>query len=497
MSTPTRAPAPAATGISGLDDILTGGIPRNRMYLVLGSPGAGKTTLALQFLLEGQRVGEPGLYVSLAETRDEVLQVAAAHGWSLAGIEIIGLDSVDHLISARAQTTVFHPSEVELNAVTDLIRDTARRIRPARVVFDSLSDLRLLAESPLRHRHQLLELKTLFMDVGGTVLLVDVGPASNQMDEPHVTTLVHGVIELVHETPEYGVARRKLHVRKLRGVAVREGYHDFAIETGGLRVFPRIPTPRHRPGAFEVEPVPTGNAELDTLLGGGIDRGTTTLIMGPAGSGKSSLSLLLAARMAERGEGGMLFTFDESLGILLSRARALGLDLEPHIVDGRLDAQQVDPAAISPGEFADRVRRGVERGARLMVIDSLNGYAAAMPGERYLLTQLHELTSYLNDQGVATVLIMAMRGMFNDANSPMELSYLADTVLSLRFFEVRGDVRRALAVVKKRTGRHETTIREIRFHSDTGLHLGPPLIEFSGVLSGTPLYFGNAPETEH
>lgn len=497
MSTPTRHPAPASTGISGLDAILAGGFPRNRTYLVVGSPGAGKTTLALQFLLEGQRVGEPGLYVSLAETRDEVLQVAAAHGWSLAGIEILGLESVADLISARSQTTVFHPSEVELGAVTDLVGDTARRIRPARVVFDSLSDLRLLAESPLRHRHQLLELKTLFSGLGSTVLLVDVGAAGNQVDEPHVATLVHGVLELVHEIPEYGMARRKLQARKLRGVAVREGYHDFAIETGGLRVFPRIPSVRRRPEAFEVAPVPTGNAELDTLLGGGVDRGTTTLVIGPAGSGKSTLAILLAARMAAQGEGVMLFTFDESLGIVLRRAEALGLDLARHIGDGRVDVQQVDPAAVSPGEFADRIRRGVERGARLVVIDSLNGYAAAMPGERFLLTQLHALTSYLNDQGVATVLIMAMRGMFNDADSPMELSYLADTVLSLRFFEARGDVRRALAVVKKRTGRHETAIREVRFVSGNGLVLGPPLTEFSGVLSGTPLYLGDAPGTEH
>lgn len=480
--------APASTGIAGLDQILGGGFPRHRMYLIQGNPGAGKTTLALQFLLSGREQGESALYVTLSERDEEVVEVAESHGWSLEGIERITLDTVGELIAGEARTTVFHPSEMELEAVAGLISETAERCRPARVVFDSLSEFRLLAESALRYRHQLLELKRRFSDLGSTMLLLDDMNTSERSSDPHVLSLAHGVLNLTQLQPEYGVPRRRLQVSKLRATRVHEGFHDFAIQPGGVEVFPRLVTAEHAIH-FEPHPIPSGNEELDSLLGGGIDRGATTLIAGPAGTGKSSLALQYAARMADSGGNVLLYTFDESLAIALSRARALGADLYPHLENGRVIARQVDPSTGSPGEFAHQIRQGVEDGAGLVIIDSLNGYLNAMPGERYLLHHLHELSSYLNQQGVATMLLLTMHGILQDTATGVALSYLADTVLSLRFFESRGEVRKAIAVIKKRTGLHENTIREVRMTS-AGIEVGPRLEEFTGVLGGTPQFHG-------
>jgi circadian clock protein KaiC len=488
--TPAHAETPMSTGVPGLDHILGGGLPRNRLYLVQGTPGAGKTTFALQFLLEGIRAGEACLYITLSESRREVVEVARTHGWSLDGIELIELDAAGDLFRGDAQTTVFHPSEVELNTITNLIRETAERIRPARVVFDSLSEYRLLAQGALRHRHQLLEFKRLFSDLGSTVLLVDdrnYGPVG---EDPHVLSLAHGVIDLEQMAPVYGVPRRRLQVSKLRGVEYRGGFHDFIIEGGGLRVFPRLVAAEHH-REFRSEPIPSGNPALDELFGGGPDRGTTTLLMGAAGTGKSTMALAYAASMAGRGEKVLLFTFEETLGIAMARAAALGWELEPHVAAGRIVAQQIDPAEISPGEFANRVQRGVEAGARMVVIDSLNGYMHSMPGEDYLMHQLHELSAYLNQQGVATFLTLAMHGL-EQAQSHVELTYLADTVVHLRFFEASGEVRIAIAVAKKRSGSHERTIREMRLTDGRGLEIGPPLKDFVGVLSGQPRYVGPA-----
>jgi circadian clock protein KaiC len=489
MGDSVRTDEPASTGIASLDEILGGGFPRNRLCLIQGTPGAGKTTLALQFLLEGLRQGESGLYVTLSETDEEVTDVARSHGWSLDGLERITLESVDELVRGEARTTVFHPSEVELSAVTDLLADTARRSRPSRVVFDSLSEFRLLAESALRHRHHVLELKRLFNEMGSTVLLLDDTNVSTASGDPHMLSLVHGVLNLTQMAPEYGSPRRRLQASKLRAAHVREGYHDYAIHTGGLRVYPRLMAAQHG-CEFHPSPIPSGNERLDALLGGGPDRGTTSLIIGPAGTGKSSLALLYAARMAEAGEQVMLFTFDETLAIALARARSLGMDLAPHIASGQLHAQQVDPAELSPGEFADRVRRGVEHGAGMVILDSLNGYLHAMPGERYLIHHLHELSGYLNQQRVATMLILTMHGILQESETAVELSYLADMVVSLRFFEAAGEVRKAIAVIKKRSGPHENTIRELRLVANQGLEVGPRLAEFSGVLSGTPQFHG-------
>ena len=478
------------TGVEGLDDILNGGLPRQCMYLVQGDPGSGKTTLAMQFLLEGKRRGESGFYITLSETKEELEMVARSHGWSLEGIPLLELSALEEMIRPEAQTTVFRPSEMDLRNVTKLVMDHAHKSKPVRVVFDSLSEFRLMAETPLRYRRQLLNMKQELARLGSTVLLLD-----DKMDQagvkadPHVLSLSHGVVELEQYAPEYGIARRRLRVLKLRGSTFREGWHDYTLRTGGMSVFPRLVAAEHHT-EFRREPVPSGIAELDRLLGGGLDRGTTALFIGPAGSGKSSLALHYAAKVANAGQKALVYTFDETLGLMLARARALGLELEGHIKEGRLVAQQVDPAELSPGEFAGRVRRGVEEGAKLVVIDSLNGYMNAMPGEQYLSNQLHELSSYLNQQGVLTIAILAQHGLVSPEGAPVDLSYLADTVVLLRFFESEGMVKQALAVIKKRSGGHEKSIREFRMEEGKGLRVGAPLKEFEGLLGAAPVYRG-------
>jgi len=490
-STPLTAER-CPSGIEGFDDILTGGLPRDCVYLIQGDPGSGKTTLALQFLLEGLRRGESVFYVTLSETRQELLRVTQSHGWSLEAIPILELSAIEQLLKPEAQTTVFHPSEVELNKVSKLLTDEAAKVRPARIVFDSLSEFRLLAETALRYRRQLLNLKRQFSQYRSTVLLLDdkMHRSGTEID-PHVLSLSHGVIEMEQLSPDYGVSRRRLRVLKLRGVKFREGYHDYSIETGGLRIFPRLVAAEHHRD-FRREPVSSGVKELDDLLGGGLDRGTTTLILGTAGTGKSTLAMQYATQMGAKGEHGILFVFDETREIMLARAKALGLDLEPHIQNGFITVQQVDPAELSPGEFAARIRDSVDSGCRLVVIDSLNGYLNAMPGERYLNSQLHELSSYCNQQGVVTILILAQHGLVAAAEAPVDLSYLSDTVVNMRYFEAAGEVRQSVAVIKKRSGHHEKTIREFKLVPGKGIQVGQPLKEFHSVLTGMPVFHGAA-----
>ena len=479
------------SGIDGLDDILSGGLPLGCFYLIQDDPGSGKTTLALQFLLEGIRRKEKVFYITLSETKEELLQVARSHGWTIDGIPLLDLSAVESLTRPEAQTTVFHPSEVELNKVSTLLLDEVRKTAPVRVVFDSLSEFRLLAETPLRYRRQLLNLKQEFAKYKSTVLLLDDKMDSSRIGgDPHVLSLTHGVIEMEQLSPDYGASRRRLRVMKMRGVSFREGYHDYVIVKGGLRTFPRLVAADHRTD-FQRAPVSSGIDELDALFGGGLDRGTTTLIMGQAGTGKSTLALHYATQMAAQGERSMVFTFDETRGVMLTRARALGLDLDRFIPSGVLAIQQVDPAELSPGEFASRILRSVDAGCKLVVIDSLNGYLNAMPGEKYLNNQLHELSSYLNQQGVVTILILAQSGLGAVAESPVDLSYLADTVVSVRFFEIAGAVKQALAMIKKRSGRHEKTIREFTLEAGKGIRIGPPLEEFQGVLTGVPVFRGD------
>ncbi len=482
--------ARCASGVEGLDEIVDGGLPGDCLYLLQGDPGSGKTTLALQFLLEGVRRGERTLYITLSETKAELLKVARSHGWRLDAISLFELSAIESLVRPEAHTTVFHSSELELTKVSDLLLEETRKTQPTRIVFDSLSEFRLMAETALRYRRQLLTLKQELAKYRSTVLLLDDNMKNNRIGtDAHVWSLTHGVIELEQLSPDYGRSRRRLRVKKLRGVKFREGYHDYTIETGGVRVFPRIGAAEYRT-AFRHEPVSSGHLDLDDLLGGGLDRGTTTIILGPAGTGKSTLTIQYATHMAQRGEPTLIFAFDEIPSILLTRAPALGFDIAKHVESGVIDIQQVDPAEISPGEFGMRVRRGVEAGCKLVIIDSLNGYMNAMPGEKYLANQLHELSAYLNQQGVVTIFVLTQHGLLGPSESPMDLSYLADTVMNVRYFEVGGVVRQALSVIKKRSGRHEKTIREFTLESGRGLCIGPPLTQFQGVLSGTPLFNG-------
>ncbi|MDB6122034.1 MAG: circadian clock protein KaiC [Pedosphaera sp.] len=477
-----------STGIQGLDDILGGGFPKNRLYMIQGDPGVGKTTLALQYLQTGVRAGEKCLYITLSETREELMQVAESHGWSLAGIDIFELSAVEQQLAAEAENTLFHPSEVELNRTTQLLLNEVERVKPERLVFDSLSEMRLLAETPLRYRRQMLALKTFFAHRKTTVLLLD--DRTGEHGDQQVQSIAHGVISLETVGADFGVERRRLKVVKIRGLKYRSGYHDFNIERGGIEVFPRLVASEHHV-AFKREPVSSDVAEMDRLLGGGLDRGTSNLFLGPAGTGKSTMALQFAMAMASRGEKVMLYSFDENLGTMLARAKGLGMDIQKHLDSKMISAQQIDPAELPPGEFAARVRASVEKDAKLVIIDSLNGFLNAMPNEKHLIIQLHELLSYLNQQGMLTIMTLAQHGLMGPMNSPVDVSYLADTVLLLRYFEAFGSIRKAVSIIKKRSGRHEDTIREYQITSD-GVRVGKPLKEFQGVLTGIPSFRGES-----
>ncbi len=480
------------TGVPGLDNILGGGLPCSCFHLVQGDPGSGKTTLALQFLLEGLRRGEKVLYITLSETKAELERVTRSHGWSLDGIPLVELSAIESLLRPEAQTTLFHVAEVELSKVSAVLLDEIRSHKPARLVFDSLSEFRLMAETPLRYRRQLLLLKQEVAQYGSTVLLLDDKMGDTLIGtDPHVLSLAHGVIEMEQLSPDYGKSRRRLRVLKMRGVQFCEGYHDYVIEHGGLHTFPRLVAAEHR-AEFKTEAVPSGNREFDALLGGGLDRGTTTLMLGAAGTGKSTLALQYATQMADRGERSMVFAFDETRSIILGRARALGLRLSGHFESGLVNIRQLDPAEISPGEFANAVRVAVEAGTKLIIVDSLNGYLNAMPGEKFLNNQLHELSAYLNQLGTVTIFIVAQHGLVAGLDAPVDMSYLADTVINLRFFEAGGMVKQAISVIKKRTGQHERTIREFAVEAGRGIRIGQPLREFQGVLTGTPVFRGGS-----
>jgi circadian clock protein KaiC len=484
--TPTRESETARTGIEGLDDILGGGFTRNQLYLIEGVPGSGKTTLALQFLLDGARRGEPVLYVTLSETESELRAVAASHGWEMDGTAIREVVPTEESLLSDEQYTMFHPSEVELSETTKSILEDVVRIKPTRVVFDSLSELRLLAGNPLRYRRQILALKQFFTGRSCIVLMLD--DLTTTAHDLQVQSIAHGVLRLEQLYPEYGAERRRLIVLKYRGVRFRGGYHDYTIQRGGIEVYPRLIASEHHTDA-PMEKLPSGIATMDTLLGGGIERGTSTLIVGSAGTGKSSLAAQFVAAAAARGQNGAMFIFDESKHTLLSRAAGLGIDLRAPMVEGRVTVQQVDPAELSPGEFVHAIRRAVDdRHVSVVVIDSLNGYLNAMPQERFLIIQLHELLTYLGQAGVATLLIGAHQGLIgSNMVTPVDASYLADSVILMRYYEALGEVHQAISVVKKRGGAHERSIREFRMDGE-GISVGPPLREFRGILTGVPTF---------
>ena len=477
------------TGISGLDDILNGGLPEGHLYLVQGDPGTGKTTLALQFLLEGIRRGEPVIYVTLSESRRELEEVARSHGWPTDSLQIYEMAPSEDDLSPEAQYTVFHPSEVELADTITAILEQVDATRPQRVVFDSLSELRMLARDPLKYRRQILALKRHFAGKSCTVMLLDDRTAEGSHDL-QLQSIAHGVIMMQSLERDFGIKRRRVEIRKLRGSAYREGFHDYTIETGGISIYPRLVAAEHKPG-FERKPVSSGLEALDDLFRGGIDTGTSTLFIGPAGCGKSTVALRYAVSSALRGEKAVIFTFDEALATLLERAKGLGMETAPLLANGLLEIQQIDPAELAPGEFVTRVRRLVEdEQMRVVVIDSMNGFLNAMPHEQFLAMQLHELLSYLGQQGVATILTLAQHGFVGSMQSTVDISYLADTVLLFRYFEHAGEIRQALSVIKKRSGPHERSIRELAF-TNSEISVGGPLKEFNGILTGVPNFVGN------
>ncbi len=480
-----------ATGILGLDDILGGGFTPDRVYLVEGNPGSGKTTLALQYLLEGVRLGEPGLYVTLSETKAELAAVAKSHGWSLDRVTLLELVAPEAELEPDNQYSMFQPSEVELGETTKLILKEVERIRPRRVVIDSLSEMRLLAQSPLRYRRQILALKQFFIGRACTVFLLD--DKTSETEDLQLQSITHGVVSLEQLSPEYGAERRRVRITKLRGQKYRGGYHDFVIEAGGLVAFPRLVAAEHNHG-LERGLLKSGNPALDALMGGGLHYGTSAVLIGPAGCGKSTLAIQYARAAAARGERSAIFTFDERLETILERTSGLGMDISGDVRAGRIAIHPIDTAELSPGEFAHRVRAAVEDsggapGAKVLVIDSLNGYLNAMPEERFLIAQLHELLTFLGHKGVVTFLIVAQHGLFGSMQSPIDTTYLADAVVLFRYFEARGEVKQALSIVKKRSGRHERTIRELRLESG-GIAVGEPLRDFEGILTGTPSFRG-------
>jgi circadian clock protein KaiC len=478
------------TGVPGLDDVLAGGLAKGRVFLLEGDPGTGKTTMALSFVLEGARRGERCLYVTLAETEQELRMSAASHGWTLGDpIEVFELGAAQGQLDPDQEQSLLYASDLELGETTKLLLEAFERVKPARLVVDSLSEIHLLAQNSLRYRRQILAFKQYFAQHDATVMLLD--DRTSDVGEKTAHSVVHGVIQLQGLTPTFGAERRRLRVTKYRGRSVRGGYHDFTIRTGGVTVFPRLVALEHRT-AFDRGQVKSGIEELDALLGGGIEQGSSTLILGPSGSGKSLVALQFVSTAIRDGGKAAIFQFDEELGLMLERTRKLGFDFAGMQAAGSLHFEQLDAAEISPGEFATRVRDAVDKArAKTVMIDSLNGYQTAMPDENALLLHMHELIQYLNRQGANTFLTVAQHGLIGDMKAPIDMTYMADTVILLRYFEVVGSVRHAISVIKKRTGRHEDTIRELSI-GEAGLTLGEPLQKFQGILQGVPTFIGDA-----
>jgi len=477
-----------STGITGLDNILGGGLTPNRVYLIEGSPGAGKTTLALQFLLKGAELGEGGLYITLSETRDELLAVADGHGWNVDPLSIIELLS-DEGLDPEYEQSILHPAEVELGETVENVMRQVETLKPVRIVLDSLSELRLLSQNPLRYRRQILALKRYFATRECTVYLLDDNTSDPSDLQLH--SIAHGVISLDQLVHDYGGARRRVRVAKMRGIKFREGFHDFTLETGGIDVYPRLVAAEHR-AEFAHAPVSTGSDGLDAMLGGGLIPGTNALLIGPSGVGKTTTIVCCLMAALKRGERCVYYLFDETLGTLLMRSKSLGMDLSTYLDSGLLTLRQVDPAEMSPGQFTSDVRQAVEDdGATYVAIDSLNAYLQAMPGERYLLLQMHELLGYLNQRGIVTMLVLGQHGIVGEVQTDIDISYLSDVMVLFRYFEHQGEVLTALAAVKSRGSAHERTIRQFRL-THGGIELSKALRDFDGVLAGLPSYRGES-----
>ncbi len=480
----------AGTGIDGLDAVLGGGLPRRRLYIVEGASGTGKTTLGLQFCMEGVRNGESVVYISLSETSEELHEVIESHGWSADGLHIVSFPDTGEEGAPGEEYTLFHPSEVELGQATNRVLEAVEKFKPQRLVLDTLSGLRLMADDPLRYRRQIQSLRGFLTERGCTVLIIDELGEDKSLFQPR--SLAHGVITLESVAPDYGPARRRLHVRKIRGVSHISGYHDCRLSTGGLRVYPRLVAASHSPAQRTDERISSGIPEFDLLVGGGLQRGGSALIIGPAGTGKSTLTLNYCIAAAERGEKSVFFVFDENLDTILDRAAGLDQKLQPHLDNGLLTLQQVDPAEMSPGEFAHNLRTlTTDRQLRMVVIDSLSGYLYAMPNERHLTLHLHELLSFLSSQRISVLMTLVQHGLVGEnVQTPADLSFLADTLVLLRYFEGLGEVRKAVSVFKQRTGPHEFSVRELMIGSE-GVRVGAPLCEFEGVLTGVPRFVGD------
>lgn len=483
------------TGIAGLDDILHGGLPASHLYLIEGNPGSGKTTFGLQFLLAGVAAGEHALYVTLAESQAELEQSAASHGFDLSGIEIFEVNPPELSSTSLEQYTVFHPSEVELADVMNSILERVSKAKATRIVIDSMSELRMLARDPLRYRRQIMTLKQFFMGQHTTVLLLD--DRSGEGTDTQLQSIAHGVLRMETMEREFGVIRRQFEVRKLRASAFREGFHDYVIRAGGLQFFPRMVVTEHSQQDGDTALLPSGIAELDGLVGGGLSRASSTLLLGPAGIGKSTLAAVYMVSAAARGERSVIFAFDEVPNSILVRCRGLGIPLDEYIEKGLIDVVAMDPAAVSPGEFVARIRAEVEENTcRIVAIDSLNGLFHAMREEHAMAVQLHDLIAYLNQCGVASFMILAQYGVIGSHMTvPVDISYLADNVMLFRYFEAQGAVKQAISVMKRRSGPHERTIRELLM-GENRIQIGMPLYEFEGVLTGTPRYVGSKPLLE-